>query len=66
MSATAAYLAAIAIGPLAIAAILSALYPVITTVLAALVLRERISRVHALGILAAGAAVVLIAGAAAL
>jgi drug/metabolite transporter (DMT)-like permease len=66
MSATAAYLSAIAIGPLAIAAILAALYPVVTTILAALVLRERISRVHAVGIAAAGAAVVLIAGASAL
>jgi drug/metabolite transporter (DMT)-like permease len=63
MSATAAYLAAIAVGPLAIAAILASLYPVITAILAALVLREHISRVHAIGILAAGAAVVLIAGA---
>lgn len=63
MSATAAYLSAIAIGPLAIAAILSALYPVITTILAAVVLRERIRKVHAVGILAAAAAVVLIAGA---
>jgi drug/metabolite transporter (DMT)-like permease len=63
MSATAAYLTAIAAGPLAIAAILASLYPVITTILAAIVLRERITRVHAVGILAAGAAVVLIAGA---
>ena len=65
MSATAAYLSAIAIGPLAIAAILSSLYPVITTILAAVVLRERIRPVHAVGILAAAAAVVLIAGASA-
>lgn len=65
MAATAAYLAAIAIGPLAVAAILASLYPVITTMLAALVLHERISRVNALGIFAAGTAVVLIAGAAA-
>jgi drug/metabolite transporter (DMT)-like permease len=63
MSATAAYLGAIAIGPLAIAAILASLYPVMTTLLAALVLRERISGAHAIGVLAAGAAVVLIAGA---
>lgn len=63
MAATASYLAAIAIGPLAIAAILASLYPVVTTILAAAVLRERVSPVHALGILAAGAAVVLIAGA---
>lgn len=65
MSATAAYLAAIAVGPLAIAAILAALYPVITTILAALVLRERVTRIHAVGIAAAGAAVALIAGASA-
>lgn len=63
MTATASYLTAIAAGPLAIAAILASLYPVITTMLAAIVLRERITRVHAVGILAAGAAVVLIAGA---
>ena len=63
MSATAAYLSAIAIGPLAIAAILASLYPVVTTILAALVLRERITPVHAAGIAAAGLAVVLIAGA---
>lgn len=66
MSATASYLTAIAIGPLAIAAILASLYPVITTILAALVLHERITRIHALGLIAAGAAVVLIAGASAL
>jgi drug/metabolite transporter (DMT)-like permease len=63
MSATAAYLAAIAVGPLAIAAILASLYPVVTTILAALVLRERVTPVHAAGILAAGVAVALIAGA---
>jgi drug/metabolite transporter (DMT)-like permease len=65
MSATAAYLAAIAIGPLAIAAILASLYPVVTTVLAAAVLRERVTPAHAAGILAAGVAVALIAGASA-
>lgn len=65
MSATATYLAAIAVGPLAIAAILASLYPVITTILAALVLRERVTRINALGLAAAGAAVVLIAGASA-
>ncbi len=63
MSATASYLTAIAAGPLAIAAILASLYPVVTTILAAVVLRERITRVHAVGIAAAGAAVILIAGA---
>ena len=65
MSATGAYLSAIAIGPLAIAAIIASLYPVVTTILAALVLRERITPVHAAGIAAAGLAVVLIAGASA-
>jgi drug/metabolite transporter (DMT)-like permease len=63
MAATAAYLAAIAIGPLSIAAILASLYPVVTAILAALVLRERVTPVHAAGILAAGVAVALIAGA---
>jgi drug/metabolite transporter (DMT)-like permease len=63
MSATAAYLAAIAVGPLSIAAILASLYPVVTTILAALVLRERVTPVHAAGILAAAVAVALIAGA---
>ena len=61
MIATAAFLAAISIGPLAIAAVLTSLYPVVTVLLAALVLRERISALHAVGIAAAAAAVVLIA-----
>jgi drug/metabolite transporter (DMT)-like permease len=65
MSATAAYLSAIEVGPLAIAAILASLYPVVTTILAALVLRERVAAIHAVGIAAAGAAVMLIAGASA-
>jgi drug/metabolite transporter (DMT)-like permease len=61
MIATAAFLAAISIGPLAIAAVLTSLYPVVTVILAALVLRERISALHAVGIAAAATAVVLIA-----
>lgn len=65
MAATVAYLSAIEIGPLAIAAIIASLYPVVTTLLAAVVLRERVSPIHAIGIVAAGAAVVLIAGASA-
>lgn len=65
MAATAAYFGAIGIGPLAIAAILASLYPVFTTILAAVILRERMTAIHALGILAAGGAVVLIAGASA-
>ena len=63
MGATAAYLGAISIGPLAIAAILASLYPVVTTILATVVLKERVTVGHAIGILAAAAAVVLIAGA---
>ena len=62
MTATALYLTSIAIGPLAIAAILSSLYPVVTTILAAVVLRERVTPAHAAGIVAAGVAVALIAG----
>ena len=65
MAATASYLSAIAIGPLAIAAILASLYPVVTTILATPVLRERVTPVHAAGIVAAAVAVVLIAGASA-
>jgi drug/metabolite transporter (DMT)-like permease len=61
MGATAAYLAATQAGPLAIAGVLSALYPVMTVVLAATILRERVTRVHALGIVAAAAAIALIA-----
>jgi len=61
MGATAAYLAATQAGPLAIAGVLSALYPVMTVLLAATILRERITRVHALGIVAAAAAIALIA-----
>lgn len=63
MAATGAYLTAIQIGPLAIAAILASLYPVATTVLAAVVLGERVRVVQAAGIVAALVAVVLIAGA---
>ena len=65
MFATALYLLSIAVGPLAIAAILASLYPVVTTVLAAVLLRERVTRAHAAGIVAAGVAVALIAGASA-
>jgi drug/metabolite transporter (DMT)-like permease len=63
MAATGAYLVAIAIGPLSIASILASLYPVVTTILAALLLRERVTPAHAAGILTAGVAVALIAGA---
>jgi drug/metabolite transporter (DMT)-like permease len=61
MLATASYLGALSVGPLAIAAILTSLYPIVTVILAALVLKERISLAHAVGIGAAALAVVLIA-----
>jgi drug/metabolite transporter (DMT)-like permease len=47
-------------GRLDIAAILSSLYPVATLVLAAAVLKERVVGVHALGVVAAVAAIVLV------
>lgn len=47
-------------GRLDVAAVLSSLYPVSTLVLAVIVLRERIFGVHALGIAAALAAIVLV------
>jgi drug/metabolite transporter (DMT)-like permease len=65
MGATGAYIAATQAGPLAIAAVLSALYPVVTVILAATLLRERVTRIHGLGIVAAAIAIVLIAGGAA-
>ncbi len=60
MTATALYLAAIEVGPLAIAAVLTGLYPVVTVLLAAIVLRERIGPSHALGIALAALAIALI------
>ncbi len=63
MLATTFYLAAIEVGPLAIAAILAALYPVVTVLLAAIVLRERFSWGHGLGVALAGVAIALITGA---
>jgi drug/metabolite transporter (DMT)-like permease len=47
---------------LALAAVLGSLYPVSTVILAAVVLREPIGRVHAFGIAAAALAAVLIVG----
>jgi drug/metabolite transporter (DMT)-like permease len=48
-------------GRLDVAAVLSSLYPVTTVVLAAIILRERVTRMHAVGIGLAVAAIVLIA-----
>lgn len=57
-----AYILATQTGELAIAAVLSSLYPATTIILATLVLRERVTRSHAAGMALAGAAIVLIAG----
>lgn len=54
------YLAAIQTGQLAIASVLSAMYPVVTVILAAVVLREPITRHHTVGIGLAAAAIALI------
>jgi drug/metabolite transporter (DMT)-like permease len=47
-------------GRLDVAAVLSSLYPVTTLILAALLLRERLGGVHALGVAAAIVAIVLV------
>jgi drug/metabolite transporter (DMT)-like permease len=54
------YVLATQAGRLDVAATLSSLYPVTTVLLAVVLLRERINGAHALGIVAAGAAIVLI------
>ena len=55
------FLAAAQVGPLAVAAVLSSMYPVTTVLLAAIVIKERLGRMHAVGVLAALVAIVLIA-----
>jgi drug/metabolite transporter (DMT)-like permease len=57
-----AYILATQTGELAIAAVLSSLYPAVTIILATAVLRERVTRSHAAGMGLAAAAIVLIAG----
>lgn len=57
-----AFLKAARTGDLATAAVLSSLYPVITVILAAALLRERITRSHAAGVGLAFVAIALIAG----
>ena len=53
------YLAAVQTGQLAIASVLSAMYPVVTVILAAIVLREPVTRDHTIGIGLAGLAIAL-------
>ena len=55
------FLLAVQAGSLAVAAVLSSLYPVTTVVLATIFLRERVTRSHAIGIALAVAAIACIA-----
>jgi drug/metabolite transporter (DMT)-like permease len=61
MAGNAAFILAVQTGSLAIAAILSSLYPVTTVILATLFLRERVTRAHAAGIALAAFAIICIA-----
>ena len=61
MAGNGAYILSAQAGSLAVASVLSSLYPVTTVILATLVLRERVTRTHALGIALAATAVVMIA-----
>jgi drug/metabolite transporter (DMT)-like permease len=56
------YTVATAHGQLSIVAVLSSLYPAVTILLARVVLHERWSRWQVAGLVAAGAAIVLISG----
>ena len=60
MTGNAAFILATQTGQLAIAAVLSSLYPVTTVILAIVVLRERLTRSHVVGIVLTAAAIVLI------
>ena len=61
MAGNGAFILAVQSGALAVAAVLSSLYPVTTVILAAIVLRERVTRTHAVGIGLAVVAIVCIA-----
>jgi drug/metabolite transporter (DMT)-like permease len=60
MGGNAFYLLGVQSGQLAIAAVLSSLYPVVTVILAAVLLRERVTQDHAIGIGMAAVAIALI------
>ena len=55
------FILAVQAGSLAVAAVLSSLYPVTTVVLATIFLRERVTRSHAVGIGLAAVAIACIA-----
>ncbi len=61
MAGNGAFILAVQTGALAVAAVLSSLYPVTTVVLAAIFLRERVTRTHAVGIALAVTAIGCIA-----
>lgn len=56
-----AFILAVQAGALAVAAVLSSLYPVTTVILATVILKEKVTRDHAAGIGLAGVAIVCIA-----
>lgn len=60
MAGNGAFILATQAGPFVVAAILSSLYPVVTVLLALVVLRERATRAHLLGFALTAAAIVLI------
>lgn len=62
MAGNGAFILAVQAGSLAVAAVLSSLYPVTTVVLATIILREPVTRSHAVGIALAAAAIACIAG----
>ena len=62
MAGNALFILAVQAGSLAVAAVLSSLYPVTTVVLATIVLREPVTRSHAVGIVLAAAAIACISG----
>jgi drug/metabolite transporter (DMT)-like permease len=61
MAGNGAYILSAQAGSLAVASVLSSLYPVTTVILATVVLRERVTRIHAVGIAMAATAVAMIA-----
>lgn len=60
MSGNGLFVLAAQAGPLAVAAVLSSLYPVTTVILATVVLRERLTKAHAVGVAMALVAIALI------